>query len=69
MGGMRNLYKILIRKPEGKKPRGRPRQRREDNFRMDLREIGFEGRLDASGLRYGPMAGFCEHDIEPSGSI
>jgi hypothetical protein len=37
-----NAYRILVRKPEGKKPLGRPRHRREDNIRMDLREIGRE---------------------------
>jgi hypothetical protein len=33
------LYKILVGKPEGKKPPGRPRRRWEDGIRMDLREI------------------------------
>jgi hypothetical protein len=37
---MRNAYKILVRKPEGKRPFGRPRHKWEDNIRMDLREIG-----------------------------
>jgi hypothetical protein len=37
---MRNAYRILVRKPEGKKPLGRPRRRCEDNIRMDLRVIG-----------------------------
>jgi hypothetical protein len=39
----RNAYRILIGKPEGKKPLGRPRRRWEDNIRMDLREIGWGG--------------------------
>jgi hypothetical protein len=40
---VRNEYKILVRKPEGKRPRGRPRYMWEDNnIRMDLREIGWE---------------------------
>jgi len=39
MGEMRNVYKILVRKPEGKKPLWRPRIRWGSNFRMDLREI------------------------------
>jgi hypothetical protein len=33
----------LVGKPEGKRPLGSPRRRREDNIRMDLREIGWEG--------------------------
>jgi hypothetical protein len=40
---MRNAYKILIGKPEGKGPLGRPRNKWEDNVIMDLREIGWEG--------------------------
>jgi hypothetical protein len=42
MGQMRNAYKILVRKPERKRPCGRPRHRWED-IRMDLRELGSEG--------------------------
>jgi len=42
MGQIRNVYKILIRKSERKKPLGRPRHRWEDNIRMDCREIGWE---------------------------
>jgi len=38
MGQMRNVYKILVRKSEVKRPLGRPRCRWEDNIRMDLRE-------------------------------
>jgi hypothetical protein len=41
MGGRRNAYKILIGKPEGKRPLGSPRHRRKD-IRMALREIGRE---------------------------
>jgi hypothetical protein len=40
MGEMRNTYNILIGKPEGKRPLGRPWYRWEDNIRMDLREVG-----------------------------
>jgi hypothetical protein len=39
MGQMKNTYKIMVRKPEGKRPLGKPRCRWEDNIRMDLREI------------------------------
>jgi hypothetical protein len=41
----------------------------EDNIKMDLRETGFEGGLDSSSSRQGPVAGSCEHGNEPSGSI
>jgi hypothetical protein len=40
---MRNAYKILVGKPEGKTSLGIPRHRWEDNIRMDLREIRWEG--------------------------
>jgi hypothetical protein len=38
--GERNVYSVLMGKPEGKRPLGRPRSRWEDGIRMDLREIG-----------------------------
>jgi hypothetical protein len=41
MGEERKVYNILVGKPEGKRPVGRPRRRWEDGIRMDLREIGF----------------------------
>jgi hypothetical protein len=40
MGKEREVYKVLVAKPEGKRPLGRPRRRWEDRIRMDLREIG-----------------------------
>ena len=36
----RNAYRILVGKPEGKRPLGRPRRRWEDNIKIDLREVG-----------------------------
>jgi hypothetical protein len=39
MGEERKLCKVLVRKPEGKRPLGRPRHRWEDGLRMDLREF------------------------------
>ena len=36
----RNAYRVLLGKPEGNRPLGRPRRRWEDNIRMDLREVG-----------------------------
>jgi hypothetical protein len=40
MGEKRNVNRLLVRKPEGKKPLGRPRRRWMDNIKMDLLEIG-----------------------------
>jgi hypothetical protein len=37
-GEKRNAYRVLVGKPEGKRPLGRPRRRWEDNIRMDLRQ-------------------------------
>jgi hypothetical protein len=39
-GEGRGVYRILVGKPEGKRPLGRPRLRWEDNVRMDLQEVG-----------------------------
>jgi hypothetical protein len=39
-GAKRNAYKIIVGKPEGKGPLGKPRRRWVDNIKMDLREIG-----------------------------
>jgi hypothetical protein len=41
MGEERKMYKVLVGKPEGKSPLGRPRRRWKDGIRKDLREIGF----------------------------
>jgi hypothetical protein len=48
-GKMRNGYRLLVGKPEGKRPLGRPRRRWVDNIRMDLREVGW-GDVDWIGL-------------------
>jgi len=40
MGEGRGVYRVLVGKPEGKRPLGRPRRRWEDNVRMDLQEVG-----------------------------
>ena len=40
MGERRGVYRVLVGKPEGKRPLGRPRRRWEDNIKMDLEEVG-----------------------------
>jgi len=43
MGEGRGVYRILVLKPEGKRPLVRPRRRWEDNIKLDLREIRVDG--------------------------
>ena len=43
MGERRGIYKVLAGKPDGKRPLGRPRCRREDNIKMNLQEVGRGG--------------------------
>jgi hypothetical protein len=43
MGEGIGVYKVLVGKPEGKRPLGRPRHRREDNIKVDLQEVGCGG--------------------------
>jgi len=40
MGEGRGVYRVLVGKPEGKRPMGRPRRRWEDNIKIDLQEVG-----------------------------
>jgi hypothetical protein len=39
----RGAYRILVGRPEGRRPLGRPRRRWEDNIKMDLQEVGYGG--------------------------
>jgi hypothetical protein len=68
--GEENAYRILMGKPEGKRPLGSPRCRWVDNIKMDLREIGWKGMdwIDPA-QDMGQLEGSCEHCNEPSGSI
>ena len=43
MGERRGVYRVLVGKPKGKKPLGRPRRRGKDNIKMDLQELGCGG--------------------------
>jgi hypothetical protein len=68
MGEERKVYKVLVGKPEGKRPLGRPRRRWEDGIRMDLTRLAWGCGLDSTGSGQGPVAGCCECGDEPSGS-
>jgi hypothetical protein len=43
MGEGRDLYRVLVGKPEGKRPLGRPRPRWENNIKMEFKEVGCGG--------------------------
>ena len=54
MGEGRGVHRVLVGKPEGKRPLGRPRRRWEDNIKMDLKEVGGScGDWNGSWLRIG----------------
>jgi hypothetical protein len=52
MGDRRGAYKVLVWRPEGKRPLGRPRHRWEDNIKIDLQEVGCWD-MDCVRLRIG----------------
>jgi hypothetical protein len=62
----RTAYTILVGKPEGKRPLGRPRRRWVDNIKMVLREVGWDGR---DWIDLAQEEGLCERGDEPPGSI
>jgi len=57
MGERRGVYRVLVGKPEGKRPLGRPRRRWEDNIKMDLQEVGCGVWTGSSWLRIGTGGG------------
>jgi hypothetical protein len=65
MGERRNAYSLLVGKPEGRSPLGRPTRRWLDNIRMDLVEVGW---CDVDLIRLAQES-CCEFGIEPLGSI
>jgi hypothetical protein len=57
MGEGRGAYRILVRRPEGRRPLGRPRLRWEDNIKMDLQEVGWGAWTGLIWLRIGAGGG------------
>jgi hypothetical protein len=57
MGEGRGVHRVLVEKPEGKRPLGRPRRRWEDNIKMDLQEVGGVMGTGWSWLRIGTGGG------------
>jgi len=70
MGERGGVYRVLVGKPEGKRPLGKPRHRWEDNIKVDLQEVGCRGvdwiELAQDRDRWRVT---CECGIEPSGSL
>jgi hypothetical protein len=67
LSSKRNVYRLLVGKPEGKRPLGRPRRRWIDNIKMDLLEIGVNAE-DWIGLAQDRYSS-CKLGNEPSGCI
>jgi hypothetical protein len=57
MGEGRGAYRILVGRPEGRRPLGRPRRRWEDNIKMDLQEVGWGAWTGLIWLRIGTGGG------------
>jgi hypothetical protein len=57
MGEIVGVYRVLVGKPEGKRPLGRPRRRWENNIKMDLQEVICGVWIGSSCLRIGPGGG------------
>jgi hypothetical protein len=69
MGEGRNVYRVSVGKPEGKRPLGRTRRRWEDGIKIYLRGlVGVGCGAESPGSGYGPLAGCCGCGDEPSGS-
>jgi hypothetical protein len=68
MGEERGVYRVLVGKPEGKRPLGRPRHIWENNIRIIRKwDVGYG--LDWAGSGYRQVASNCECSNESSGSI
>ena len=68
-GERRGTYKVLVGKPEGRRQLERPRNRWEDNIKMDIGEVGWGHGLDRSRSEQGQVTCCCEYGNELSGFI
>jgi hypothetical protein len=68
-GEGKGMNRVLVGKPEDKRPLRRPRHRWEDNIKMDFQEVGCGGMNWIELAQDRQVAGTCEHGNEPSGSI
>jgi hypothetical protein len=65
MGEESKVYKVLVGKPEGKRPLGRLRRRWEDGSKWILERLAGWCGVDSVGSGWGPVAGSCRHDNVP----
>ena len=63
------MYRVLVGKPEGKRPLGRTRRRWQDNIKTYLREVDTGYGLDRAGSGWGQVASIYDRGNESSGSI
>jgi hypothetical protein len=69
MGEKRGAYRVLVGKPEVKRPLGRPWLRWENNIKMDLQEVRWGSWTGLIWLRIGTGCGLCKCSNELSGSL
>jgi hypothetical protein len=70
MGERRGVYRVLVGRPEGKRPLGRPKRKWEDNIKVNHQEVGCGGYgLDTTEPGQGQVLGTFECGNEPFGSI
>jgi hypothetical protein len=62
-GERRGAYRVLVGKPEGRRPLGRPGRRWEDNIKMDLREVGWGAQTGLIWLRIGTGGGLFVYTV------
>jgi hypothetical protein len=65
MGEGSVVYRVLVGRPEGKRPLGKPRRRQEGNIKTDRRVMVSMGRTGFGWLRIGLVAGSCEQGNGP----
>jgi len=65
----RGVYRVLVGKPVGQRPLGRPRRRRKDNIKIHLQKVGKGAWTELIWLRIWTGGGTCECGNEPSDSI
>jgi hypothetical protein len=63
------VYRVLVGKPQGKRPLGKSSRRWEDNIKMDLQEVGWGAWTGLFWHMIGQIAGTCKRCNAPSGSI